>query len=105
MSELIQRVAQKLGYSPSKALEDQPFHAMRESMLVALSALHYLNPSLIGRTRELKAADDDVIGRAIAEHIRDSFPWPPSQEDLNRFYSVLPSIRLNDTRSKATGAV
>ena len=70
-----------------------------------LSALHYLNPSLIGRTRELKAADDDVIGRAIAEHIRDSFPWPPSQEDLNRFYSVLPEYSPERHTLKATGAV
>jgi hypothetical protein len=90
---------------PHHPPEEETPESMRESMLVALSALHYVNPSLLIRVNELKAAPDDAIGRAVAEHMRDQFPWPPSAADLELFYSVLPSIRTNDTRSKASGAV
>ena len=85
--------------------EKGPPDCMRESILVALSALHYVSPSLLARTHEFKAAQDDVIGRAIAEHIKDNFPWPPSPADLKLFYSVLPSVRTTDARSKASGAM
>jgi hypothetical protein len=87
------------------AAEEESPTSMRESILVALSALHYVNPSLLARVNDFKPTQDDPVGRAIAEHVHDDFPWPPTQADLRLFYSVLPSIRTNDARSAASGAV
>lgn len=67
---------------------------MRESTLVALSALHYLDPALPARAAGLSGTAEPAIINAIRAHDGHGFEWPPSQAEIDRFYEIIPMVRM-----------